>query len=768
MTGLALALAAGAALPSIGVPLLPVALLLLLASWRPIQTGRRPAVLSRLRWVPVAALAGLAHGAAHARGVAADCRWRRPPGPLEVVGWVGEVETPTRVRLEVFPSEREACSGPIRVQGRLPRGTREGMVMRVRGRWVPRADALPGLDPIRAGVLFAADLQTESPEVRGLAGRWASLRAAGVERVQRRFGREGALVSALVFARRDRLDPDLRDAFATTGTAHLLAISGFHVGVLVGLIIWTLGRLVPPRRAFAVGTLAAWTYVAVLGFPDAATRAAVLLSLVTLGRLIGRPVSGAGALGTALLLLVLIDPGVAGRIGAQLSFAGALGLAVWARPWGRALVSLWSRHVQPRPGRRVRGLLDALAATAAATLATLPFVAWHFERVSLVAIPASIGATPLVALALPSILAAMILDALPLPGAAVAAAGAEGLLGATRLWVGAWAALPGATLAVARPEVLTALVGAAGGWLLVRTQLGVGRPVRALVVAAGVAVAGLTWPISRHVLRNGSLEVHMLDVGQGDALALRTPAGRWVVIDAGPPPGEWLTDDLRRLGARTVDLLLLSHPDADHVGGAGAVLAGLKVRGVAGPGTVRGSGPWQDAVRKAREAGVPWRVLARGDDFDLDGVTFRLLHPVPGPRAEDDPNAASLVVEVAWRGVRFLFMGDAPAEVERAIVAGPRGVVTEPRTIVAEPRAVDVLKVGHHGSLTSSDPIFLNAILPSVALVSAGRGNRYGHPEPEVLRRLADVGAEVWRTDVSGPVVVRVSRAGHVSVEDRR
>ncbi len=628
------------------------------------------------------------------------------------------------------------------------------MVVRAQGRWVPRADPLPGLDPVRAGVLVARTIRAEAFEVRGFALRWASVRAAGVERVQRRFQREGALVSALLFARRDRLDPDLRDAFAATGTAHLLAISGFHVGVLVGLIIWTLGRFVPPRRAFAVGTVAAWTYVAVLGFPDAATRAALLLSLVTLGRLIGRPVSAAGALGTALLLLVMLDPGVAARIGAQLSFAGALGLAVWARPWAKALLAWWRRRVHPRPGRRTRGFIDALAATAAATLATLPFVAWHFERVSVVAIPASIGATPFVALALPSIVVAMLLDTLHLPGVAVAVAGAEGLLGATRLWVGAWAALPGASLAVARPEVVTALVGAGAGWASSRVHLRVGRGVRALVVAAGIAVAGLVWPVSRHMLRNGSLEVHMLDVGQGDAFALRSPRGRWVVIDAGPPPGEWLADDLRRLGARTVELMLLSHPDADHVGGAGALLEGLRVRGVAGPGTVRGSGPWQDAVRVAREEGVPWRVLARGDHFDVDGVTFRLLHPAPGPGAGVDPNAASLVVEVEWRGVRLLFMGDAPAEVER--------------TIVTDPHAIDVLKVGHHGSLTSSDPGFLDAIVPSVALVSAGRGNRYGHPEAEVLARLVDVGAEVWRTDVSGPVVVRVSRAGELSVGDRR
>lgn len=294
MTGLALALAAGAALPSTGLPTLPVTLLLLAALWRPISSGRRP-VRPRLRWLPAAMLAGLAHGSLEARSVLDDCRWRRAAGSMEVVGWVREIETPTRVRLEVVEAGPGGCSGAIRVQGRLPTGVGEGATLRARGRWIARAGPLPGLDPIRAGLLLAGDVGRQTVETRGLGPRWASVRAMGIERIERRFKRESDLVSALVFARRDGLDPELRDEFAATGTAHLLAISGFHVGVLVGAIIWTLGRLVPPRRAFAAGTGAAWIYVGVLGFPDAATRAALLLTLVTLGRLVGRPVSGAGA-----------------------------------------------------------------------------------------------------------------------------------------------------------------------------------------------------------------------------------------------------------------------------------------------------------------------------------------------------------------------------------------------------------------------------------------------------------------------------------------
>ncbi len=761
---MALALAAGAALPPAGVDLLPAALLFLAAAVRPMGPGARPpgaggapsvAGGRRLgvRWIPLVALGGLVHGSLATRTALDDCRWSREAGSLTVSGWVREVEAPGRVVVEVVDGP---CPGPVRVQGAALDGAarREGVGVRVQGRWVTRAQAAPGLDPLRAGVILARDVEVVETRVPGLGPALARVRRAGVARVERRFAREGDLVAALVFARRDGLSREVREAFAATGTAHLLAISGFHVGVLAGSIIWLAGRVVPPRRAVAAGAGAAWAYVAVLGFPDAATRAALLLTLVGVGRWVGRPVSAAGALGTALLTLVLLDPGVAGRIGAQLSFAGALGLAVWARPWTARAVAAWTARRGDPPGGRMRAALEAVVVTVAATVATLPFVAWHFERVSTVALPASLGATPLVALALPSVLAALVLDALSLPGAAVAATGAEGLLGLARVWVEAWAAVPGASWALARPDVVAAAGGAGVGWWLALRRPGVGVAVRGVVVAAG-AVAGLSaWPVSGHLLRNGSLEVHMFDVGQGDAFGLRTPGGRWVVVDAGPPSGVRLAADLRRAGARTLDLLILSHPDADHVGGASALLDAFPVGAVVGPGTVRGAGPWRDAVDRAVADGTPWRLASRGDSLSLDGVSIRVLHPPPGDARARDPNEASLMVEVVWRGVSILFTGDAPVSAEREVLDRLGGV--------------DVLKAGHHGSATSTDPALLDHVRPRVALVSVGRGNRYGHPDPEVLARLRERGVEIWRTDERGAVRLRVDPAGTWSVVSGR
>ncbi|MBT8405203.1 MAG: DNA internalization-related competence protein ComEC/Rec2 [Gemmatimonadetes bacterium] len=754
MTELALALAAGAALSSAGVVLWPAALCLVAALIRPIRSSRRPrfaagAGSGRLRALAWAGIAGLAHGhVASARGLR-DCRWSIPEGEVQLAGWVRTVETPGRFQLTVVEG---ACPRPVRVQAPLPRASAEGSGVRVRGRWVRRSEAAPGVDPLRAGQVVAAEVESAEVVVRDV-DRWsARTRARGLDAVDRRFRREAPLVSALLFARRDRIDPALRDAFSATGTAHLLAISGFHVGVLAGGVIALVGRMAPPRRAFAAGAGVAWLYVAVLGFPDAATRAALLLTLASLGRWMGRPVAVSGAVGTALAALVLIDPAVAGRIGAQLSFAGALGLALFTRPWTATIVDRWRRWRGEAPGPRVRVGVEAVVATTAASLATLPFVAWHFERVPTVGLPASVVATPLVALALPSVVTALGLDALGLPGAAVPAAGAEGLLALARGWVGLWARFPGASVAIDRTETLAATLAVVVGLLLTRWVPRVGGVARGAAAVAGLAAALLVWPVARQMARNGALEVYLFDVGQGDALGIRTPEGRWIVVDAGPPTGRRLAADLRRVGARSIEMLLLSHPDADHVGGAAALLDEFPVETVVGPGTLRGDGPWRGALVQARSRAVPWRVVARGDRVALDGVVLRVLHPsrrVDG--APREANDASLVVELSWRGFRLLLTGDISVEVERSLVEalGP----------------VDVLKVAHHGSRTSTDSLFVARIRPEWAVVSVGRGNRYGHPAPEVMARLEGAGSVVWRTDRSGALRLRIDRSGAIEAK---
>lgn len=762
VTRVALAFAVGAALPQYGVTisgwaLLPIAALLLPAGpfHRPAPPRSHGGLSAQLRFLAAALLVGALHGHVAATRQATDCRWARVPGSVALVADVVRSDGPGSIRVHPVGG----CTGELRVRlpGRGVDGASASPGGRVHlfGRWRPGRRYEPGVDPVWSGVVTADSVASQGP-APGLRARLDRHRDQLALLLRERFAREGALAQALVVARKGELDEATRDAFVRAGTAHLLAISGFHVGLLALLVIWVVGRAAPQRVATAVGTALAWGYVALLGFPDAATRAALLLSLVTAGRLLGRPVLAAGALGSALLLLAAVDPGLAGRVGAQLSFAGALGLAVGAAPACRWLTEVAERRFAVARSPRAKGLIDAFGAAVVATAATLPLVAWHFERISLVSVPATLVATPLVALALPAVVATVVLDLLALPGTDVAAAAvataAEGLLGAARLVVGLFAAPSWSSLDVSRGGVVAAAAGGAVGALLTRGVLRVGNAARVGALAMGAA-AGVALAPALNGGGDGRLYLHVLDAGQGDALALRTPGGRWVVVDAGPPPGERVVRAMARLGVRRVDLLLLSHPDADHVGGLAPLVERLEVSRIVGPGTLRATGPWRSAVEIADRRGVPWGIVGRGDAWTLDGVAFRVLHPErgAGPVGSGDPNARSVILHVSWRGVDLLLTGDAPLGVEEGIATAAGDV--------------EILKVGHHGSRTSTSSRFLDRVAPEVALIPVGRGNRYGHPHPIVVRRLRDAGVETWRTDLHGALTVVVDRTGEWWVE---
>jgi competence protein ComEC len=257
----------------------------------------------------------------------------------------------------------------------------------------------------------------------------------------------------------------------------------------------------------------------------------------------------------------------------------------------------------------------------------------------------------------------------------------------------------------------------------------------------------------------GEVELHVLDVGQGDAILLRTRAGRWVLLDAGPA---WRGGDagrttvlpyiLRRGGS--LDAFVLSHPHTDHVGGAASVLSRLKPHAYWDAAFAGGSSAYISSLTAARQEGIEWHRVHPGDSISLDSVTVSFLAPDSSWTVGlKDPNLASTIALVRYGLVRFLLVGDAERGEEDWLLDH------SPDALRA-----DVLKVGHHGSSTSSSDAFLNAVQPELAIISVGAGNRYGHPSNDVLHALSRVGAEVLRTDEAGTVVVRTDGI-HIEVE---
>jgi competence protein ComEC len=282
---------------------------------------------------------------------------------------------------------------------------------------------------------------------------------------------------------------------------------------------------------------------------------------------------------------------------------------------------------------------------------------------------------------------------------------------------------------------------------------------RAVVIGMSAIAALVLAPIVRP--DRPFTELHVLDVGQGDAIALRTRKNRWVLVDAGR---NWLGGDAGRstvvpyLAHRggSLALFVLSHPHADHVGGAASVFASLHPGRFLDPGYVGTTPAYLAALGEAAHDHIPWQRVRPGDSLRVDEVMLTALAPESTWVAGlSDANLASTVLMARVGTIRFLFTGDAEAPEEEWLLS------RDPNALAA-----DVLKVGHHGSRTSTSPRFLGAVRPRLALVSVGAHNAYGHPSPEVMQALRDSGVQVLRTDRVGTIVVRTD-GRHLAVEAR-
>jgi len=553
---------------------------------------------------------------------------------------------------------------------------------------------------------------------------------------------ERGLLPGLVLGDVSRLEPALREDFRTTGLTHLTAVSGTNVSIVIGAVL-LLGRLL--GLGLRSGPVAAG--LALLGFvvlarpSPSVLRAAVMGTVGLLALATGTRRAALPALAAAVLVLVLIDPALAAAPGFALSVLATAGLLVLAPPWREALA------------RRLPGwLADALAVPAAAQVACGPVVVAISAQLGLLAVPANLLAVPAVAPATVAGVVAALLAPVALPLAQAVA------------WVGylptAWlvlvarvgAGLPGAAVpwpSGAGGGLLLAALSALAVPLLARRRLRrwlVASTAAVLVTISALALLRPGWP------PDGWLLV-ACDVGQGDALVLRTGGDSAVVVDAGPDPPA-VNRCLSDLGIVQVPVLLLTHQHADHVAGLPGVLSGRQV-GIVLVGSL--DEPPEQAARVggwAAAAGVPVGRPGLGEVRTAGSVRWEVLAPARTYRGTgSDPNNSSLVLRVQVGPVRMLLTGDVEPAAQRDLLA--RGV---------DVRA-DVLKVPHHGS-NSQDPAFLDAVGARVVLTSVGAGNSYGHPSSDTLTRLRSGGARSLRTDLDGDLAV-VVRAGQLSVVGR-
>lgn len=587
----------------------------------------------------------------------------------------------------------------------------------------------------------------------GAYQRFAARLRSGLRRASGPLPRDArALLPGLVIGDTSELAPELKADFKATDLAHLTAVSGANLTVVLVLLIGPAGTATLVERrglAAALGLSLRWT--AVLGgtmtaafvlvcrpSPSVLRSAACgLITLLAIGT--GRRRSLLPALAAAVIALVLYDPDLARSYGFALSVLATGSLLTLAPRWSEALRA---RGLRPRPA-------EALAAAAAVQAVCGPVIVLLSAHLSLVAVPCNLLAEPAVGVATVLGFAALVCAPLSLAAARALAWLAAG----PTLWIAAvahhGAALPGAEIGwpggwrgTALLAVFTAAAAVCGGrllpllrrpWLVAACVLvlllGLVRPVPLPRPVAGWPPAG--WRFA------------MCDVGQGDALALASGPAAAVVVDTGPDPGP-ADRCLRRLGVRTVPLLILTHFHADHVGGLAGVLRGRKVGAIE---TTVLDDPAPQAARVRQEAaaaGIPVFRAAAGERRRLGRLDWRVLWPPPsvGELPDDGPNDASVALLVHTGGLTLLLMGDLEPPAQEEVLA------EEP-----DLPPVDVLKVAHHGS-AHQDPALLARLHPRLALISVGVGNPYGHPSARTVAELRALGAVVLRTDTDGSIAV--------------
>ncbi len=586
-------------------------------------------------------------------------------------------------------------------------------------------------------VLAAAGRVDEATDRLRAYARRTIARAVGVWSV-----RSGAIVAAIVIGDRAGLDQDVQRRLQEAGTYHVIAISGGNIAILAGLMLAAF-RLVGMlgRAAMVSAIVVLIAYARLVGGGSSVDRATLMAVVYFAGRFVDQRSPPLNALAFVAACLVatqplsVVDPAFILTFGATLAILLIVPvMQTWAMP------------------RRVALIAGMLAASIATEVVLLPVGAIVFSRVTFAGLALNFAAIPLMTVAqiagMAVIPTALVWRRAALAIGYVAHIAAAGLVRTADLVRFA----PALTFRVAPPTVAAVVIyyaAIASAWLYWRWP---SWRRAAVTMAALAAIWIVAEPWTFVVARgDGRLHVTFVDVGQGDAAFVRFPRGTTLLVDAGglSPLSAFDIGDrvvapvLRAAGVRRLDFVALTHGDPDHIGGAPSVVREFRPREVWEGIPVPPFEPLRALRADALEVGARWSNVTRGNHRVLDEVDVSVRHPdVPDWERQRVRNDDSTVLELRWRDVSVLLTGDIGRAIERTLMSA----------IPAAP--IRVVKVPHHGSLTSSTPEFIRAIAPRVAVISVGRANHFGHPVPEVIDRYRDAGAEVFRTDTDGAVTV--------------
>ncbi len=573
---------------------------------------------------------------------------------------------------------------------------------------------------------------------------WNAIRQTALDMIDQNFGEQAApLAKALLIGYKNELDREEKLAFSRVGLSHIMAVSGLHVGFLLApfwmIVPWFWTFRYGRQAGLILLLLLLFFYAGLTGFSASVSRASITGGFIMYGRLFNKVRDSKNLTALAALLILLMNPGELFGIGFQLSFSAVYIILLTAPILNRSLpVRIRFRwYGQP---------LTIVLVSVIVQIGLFPLLSYYFGEFSLIGPLANALFVPLLTIVVPFALFLLPVSALSQAAAfflnrlnVYALNFLDYFVTLTSQWDGSW-------IQIQTENPLLFLVWAC-----------------AILLAASLHIARLRWKLTAGLLvlcclnlttdiyqklSRPEMKITVFDVGQGDATLVQSPAGKYFLIDTGTWSPDYnsgrsvILPHLKAEGIDKLDAVFLSHPHADHIGGIVDLIRETGIDTIYNSGFQYDSRLYATYLKEAAQKGIPVKPLGEGMSINIDpSMRIFVLGPAPGMRSTD-PNQHSLILELIYGDTEFLFLGDAGKEQEDRLLKAFGSFVE-----------TDLLKVGHHGSRTSSSPELLTRAKARIAVVSLDITNRFGHPHPEAIRRIRQSGSELLFTSLEGALV---------------